>query len=461
MKLTSREVLYHYQLKDLVSMENQIENAIESLAEAATNEQLQQGLKDHHAQTQEQLKQVQKLLEKAGKSARGRKCKGIESILLEGEEAANSTGDDTDAKDAAIIAAARSVEHYETAAYLAAADSARALGLDDQARVLREIMNQEAETDRKLASVSQQINPISADQDSAEGSASSSDSPVLQRSSAMNTQYAQHQGNYQGQGSYEGRSEGGRHSAQMQGRDEQGQFTGYQGSHNQGGYNQGGSGDYDYNRGRYQQGGGFEGPSGRHFQSEDSWERMQEGRSRGGYTSSHNQPRDEYGQFMGYGGQGGGQSGERRYSSGGGGNYGGGNYGGGYNQGRGQGDITDSAGRHYTQESWERAQEGRSLGGQHSHGGYGGNYGGQQGNYGNQGNYGSQGGNYGNQGHYGNQGGGYGGNYGGGQGDITDSAGRHYTQESWERAQEGRSRGGQHSHGGGGNYGNQGGGNYR
>lgn len=125
--------------------------------------------------------------------------------------------------------------------------------------------------------------------------------------------------------------------------------------------------------------------------------------------------------------------------------------GGGGGGGRG---YTDSAGRHYSRESWERAQEGRSLGGQHSHGGRsGGGYDDDddRGGYGRSSSRGSssRSSSYDDddRGSRGGRGGGS-----GGGGGYTDSAGRHYSRESWERAQEGRALGGQHSHGG---YGNE------
>lgn len=140
------------------------------------------------------------------------------------------------------------------------------------------------------------------------------------------------------------------------------------------------------------------------------------------------------------------------------------------------GDVVDSAGRHYTRESWERAQEGRSMGGQHSQGGRGGSdddrgsrSGGSRGS--------SRSSSYDYDDDRGSSSGGRGSSRSssydddressssrgsnrsrgnddddrGSRGGYTDSAGRQYTRESWERAQEGRSLGRQHSQGGRGN----------
>lgn len=140
-----------------------------------------------------------------------------------------------------------------------------------------------------------------------------------------------------------------------------------------------------------------------------------EGRSRGGERSSRMQERDEYGRFVGR--EGGGRysdsSDEWRGS-----------------RGNGGGGYVDSAGRHYSRESWERAQEGRARGGEHSHGGRSVSRGARNDDYEDRDFRSGRGGSS----RYRDE----------DQGYITDSAGRHYTRDSWERAQEGRSRGGHH-----------------
>lgn len=404
MKLTSNEALYHVQLKDLASTEKQIEAALPAMEEAAKNESLKQAFATHREETAEQHRKIEELLKGVGKSARGRKCKGIEGILAEGAEAAESTGDE-DARDLSLIAAARRVEHFEMAAYIGAIGTARALGREEDVEVLRSILEEEKQTDRKLAGLFGELTQTTSDED-AGGGAELVGSQHSNGSSSMSYQYDDRDYDRRGRSGgyddddrgYGGRSQGGRRSSQMQDRDEYGQFTGYRGSSRGGG----GGGGYDEDRG-----GGYDGRSrgGRHsaeMQDRDEYGRFtgydddrgggrgnygnsgggggsgrrfggSEGRSRGGRHSAEMQERDEYGRFMGYdddddrgsGRSGGGGGGGRRHSSGG----GGGGRGGYDDDDRGY--ITDSAGRRYTRESWEAAQEGRSRGGQHSHGGGG------------------------------------------------------------------------------------------
>ena len=142
MKLSSIETLYHYQLKDLASTEKQIAAALPAMQEAAeSSAEAEQVFETHLSETEAQAEKIAELLKGVGKTARGRKCKGIEGILAEGEEAAASTGED-EPRLLALLAAARRVEHFEMAAYSAAIESARALGRDEDVKVLQGILDE-------------------------------------------------------------------------------------------------------------------------------------------------------------------------------------------------------------------------------------------------------------------------------------------------------------------------------
>jgi len=380
MKLSSLEDVYYDHVRDLASTEKQLAQALGKLAEAANDEQLKKLFEEHKTETDDQLSKVEEILKNASKSARGRKCKATEGMVVDAQRLITATGDET-VKDAALAKAGRETEHFEVFAYSAAIAMAKSLDKNEDAQTFEEILAQEREADSKLAQfmessagvhlssedVARAMSPRSQSGRGEERFATTQES---ERSSDMRRDYDDRYENrgYSNGGGYEGRSRGGQHSAAMQDRDEYGRFTGRDEDYGRGGYSGGGRGrDYDEDRGG-------------------------------------------------------------RYSGGG--------------SGRG-GDITDSAGRHYTEESWERAQEGRSRGGQHSHGGYGSDRGyDEDRGSSSRGGYSRGGGRDYDE----DRGGRYSsGGYGRG-GDITDSAGRHYSRESWERAQEGRSRGGQHSH---------------
>ncbi|MGE3109009.1 MAG: ferritin-like domain-containing protein [Phycisphaerales bacterium] len=423
MNLKDLDSVYLDQLKDIHSVEKQLTAALPRLGEAAENSDLKEAFTKHLGETQEHLRLIEALLTGMSTAVGKKKCKGIAGIIAEADEVSKASGDGA-SKDAALIAAAQRAEHYEIAAYGTAAALARKLGKSNDQAVLDRILEEEKQVDRTLSRLATgEVNPLAHESETAAGAAAGS---TVHRRLSMGNRRDYDDYDSGGRGGYEGRSEGGRRSSSMQERDEYGQFTGSGGggsryrSENDGGY--GGDGRYrsdNYGGGR----GGYE------------------GRSEGGYRSSSMQDRDEYGQFAGY--RGGGGSRSRYEDDDDRGSYGsssrgtsqyrdrGGNDGGSY--GGGRGDYSDSAGRQYSRESWERAQEGRSLGGQHSHGGRS-----SRGDY-DDSDYGGGGGrSFSSRSS----------RYSSDDGDYMDSAGRHYSRESWERAQEGRSLGGQHSHGG-------------
>jgi ferritin-like metal-binding protein YciE len=87
----------------------------------------------------------------------------MEGLLKEGQEAIKQSGDPS-VIDAALIAAAQRVEHYEIAAYGCARTYAEALGRTEDASDLQRTLDEEADTDKKLTQVAETIvNPDAQD----------------------------------------------------------------------------------------------------------------------------------------------------------------------------------------------------------------------------------------------------------------------------------------------------------
>jgi ferritin-like metal-binding protein YciE len=86
----------------------------------------------------------------------------MKGLLREGEEAIKARGD-ADVKDAALIAAAQRVEHYEIAGYGSARTFAQRIGKQDVARLLQETLDEEAACDKKLTQIAERyVNPQAA-----------------------------------------------------------------------------------------------------------------------------------------------------------------------------------------------------------------------------------------------------------------------------------------------------------
>jgi ferritin-like metal-binding protein YciE len=154
MKIHSLHDLYVIELKDLYDAENRITKALPKMAEAAHSQELRNAFEQHLEQTRRHSERLEQIFQELNVLPKGQKCKGIQGIIDEGEDI---MGEDAPAavSDAALIAAAQRVEHYEIAAYGTVKTYAMRLGFQDQARILNETLQEEGATDKKLTSLAE------------------------------------------------------------------------------------------------------------------------------------------------------------------------------------------------------------------------------------------------------------------------------------------------------------------
>ena len=161
MALESLQDLYLEQLKDLHSAETQIIEALPKMIEQTNNAELRQAFQKHLTQTKEQLRRLEQIGQRAGQKLTGHTCKGMEGLLEEGEEMMKERAD-SDVLDAALISAAQRVEHYEMAGYGCARTYARLLGLEDDAKLLQQTLDEEGDTDHLLTELAERVINIEA-----------------------------------------------------------------------------------------------------------------------------------------------------------------------------------------------------------------------------------------------------------------------------------------------------------
>jgi ferritin-like metal-binding protein YciE len=149
MKLYSLEDLFVDQLKDLYSAENQILKALPKMAKTASATELQEAFQEHLEQTHGHVERLERIFERLDVSPRGKKCKAVEGLIEEGKELMREDAD-PNVLDAALIAAAQRVEHYEIAGYGCARTFAHLLEDEESARLLQATLDEEGETDKKL-----------------------------------------------------------------------------------------------------------------------------------------------------------------------------------------------------------------------------------------------------------------------------------------------------------------------
>lgn len=154
MNIENLEDLFHHELKDLWSAEDQLTKALPKMIDAATDKELQTALSDHLKVTRTQKKRIERIAEQLGWGARGHRCKGMEGLITEGEDLLKEDLP-ADVRDAAIIGAAQRAEHYEIAAYGTAREHAEKLGLKDVADELQITLEEEGATDRRLTQIAE------------------------------------------------------------------------------------------------------------------------------------------------------------------------------------------------------------------------------------------------------------------------------------------------------------------
>jgi ferritin-like metal-binding protein YciE len=154
MKLKNLEELYVDQLKDLYSAEKQLIQALPKMAKAANTPELQQGFETHLEETRNHLERLENIFSRLGSSPGRKKCKGMEGLLEEGKEAIDLDGD-SDVRDAALIAAAQRVEHYEIAGYGTVRTYAQQLGFKQDSDLLQSTLDEEGATDKKLTALAE------------------------------------------------------------------------------------------------------------------------------------------------------------------------------------------------------------------------------------------------------------------------------------------------------------------
>ena len=149
MKLASLKDLFVEELRDLYSAENQILKALPKMAKTASSPELQAAFNEHLEQTKGHVDRLEKVFRALDESPRGKTCKAMEGIVEEGSELMKEDAE-PEVLDAALIAAAQRVEHYEMSGYGAARTMAEILGQQEAAELLEETLDEEGETDKKL-----------------------------------------------------------------------------------------------------------------------------------------------------------------------------------------------------------------------------------------------------------------------------------------------------------------------
>jgi ferritin-like metal-binding protein YciE len=146
--------LFVHTLRDIYYAENQILKALPEMIEKATDPQLKQSFQMHLGETKNHVTRVEQVFKMHGVEAKGVDCPAIDGIIEEANEVAGEV-EDKQVLDAALVAAAQAVEHYEITRYGTLIAWAKQLGRNDCASVLQKNLDEEKAADKKLTQIAE------------------------------------------------------------------------------------------------------------------------------------------------------------------------------------------------------------------------------------------------------------------------------------------------------------------
>jgi len=159
---TLRDVL-NEQLQNLLNAEKQLVKALPKMAKAASTDELREAFENHLEETRGHVERLGEIFDLMGQKPKGKTCKAMQGLIEEGKEIIEEKSGGTPAAvDAALIAGAQRVEHYEISAYGSARVFAEQLGLTDVAKLLLETLDEESQANETLTEVAKSVNAAAA-----------------------------------------------------------------------------------------------------------------------------------------------------------------------------------------------------------------------------------------------------------------------------------------------------------
>ena len=156
-KISSLEELFIEQLQDLYSAESQLIKALPLMADSATAPDLKKGFLHHLEQTKVHAQRLEQILSSYDAKAEGKTCQAMKGLIKEGNETITEYTTN-EVKDAALIADAQRVEHYEIAGYGTVRAFAKLLDDVEAEELLTATFDEESATDEKLTEISESLN---------------------------------------------------------------------------------------------------------------------------------------------------------------------------------------------------------------------------------------------------------------------------------------------------------------
>lgn len=152
-------------LKDMYWAEKHLVKSLPKMASAASTGELRNIFEDHLYKTEEHVSKLEEVFQLLDVKAQPKKCEGIDGLTREADKTIEETEKNTMTRDVALIIAAQKVEHYEIAAYGGLTQLAHTMGLEEVARILGQVFQEEKEADMLLSELAERSINIEAEQE--------------------------------------------------------------------------------------------------------------------------------------------------------------------------------------------------------------------------------------------------------------------------------------------------------
>ncbi|MDB6055535.1 MAG: hypothetical protein JWN25_3058 [Verrucomicrobiales bacterium] len=155
--------LFLDELADLLYAENLLVKALPKMAKSAKEPALKKAFQTHTEETKKQVARIKGVFASFGEKVKSKKCMAMTGLIEEGAEIIEEWKD-SPAGDAALISAAQKAEHYEIASYGCLCTWAKLLGNKKALTLLKQTINEEELTDKKLSQIAESVANLEAEQ---------------------------------------------------------------------------------------------------------------------------------------------------------------------------------------------------------------------------------------------------------------------------------------------------------
>lgn len=155
MAVKSMNDLFLHTLKDLYYAEKLILRSMPKMMKEATAQEFKQAIEKHREETEGQIERLEQVFELCDSPARGVRCEAMDGIIAEAKDVMEEVEDDL-VRDAGMLAAAQTIEHYEISRYGTLIAWAKQMGMKDAQMLLQQNLEEEKRTDQLLTKLAEQ-----------------------------------------------------------------------------------------------------------------------------------------------------------------------------------------------------------------------------------------------------------------------------------------------------------------